>query len=92
MTLVHRSYAESVDALIAERDAARAEATKHRENNVFGIHWQEMAASELAHARKVLLDDLSTKVEEMQHTAGVDFDGPWTALQEVLALIEEYQR
>ena len=40
-------------------------------------------------ARNEVLDGLRARVEELQRTAGVDFDGPWTALQEVLVLIEE---
>ena len=70
---------ERIRQLEAERDAARAEVAALRE-----LNWATIAAEQ-----KILLDRLRIKVEGLQRTAGVDFDGPWTALQEVLALIEE---
>jgi len=41
-----------------------------------------------AEARADERERLRREVEKMQDHAGVDFDGPWSALQEVLILIE----
>jgi hypothetical protein len=95
---VARLRVESMDALTAERDAARAEVAALREQKPIGtVEFIEtgMVPRARAETRREVLADLRAKVEGMRDEAKADPVGSavWrtTAYESVLALIEEAQ-